>query len=109
MSRIRIMHVVDSLGTGGTEGGIRKLLSGLDHAVFEQIVCTIAPAVQTEAAPGVRMISVGRPCGEGQVLVGKLKRTFDRERPHIVHSRNWGAIEAGPAARWAGIPVAVHS
>jgi glycosyltransferase involved in cell wall biosynthesis len=30
-------------------------------------------------------------------------------RPHIVHSRNWGAIEAIPAARFARVPIVVHS
>jgi sugar transferase (PEP-CTERM/EpsH1 system associated) len=30
-------------------------------------------------------------------------------RPHIVHSRNWGAIEAIASARLAGVPVAIHS
>jgi len=30
-------------------------------------------------------------------------------RPDIVHSRNWGAIEAMPAARMSGVPAAIHS
>src|SRR5260370_38106971 len=30
-------------------------------------------------------------------------------RPHIVHSRNWGAIEAVFAARLAAVPVVIHS
>ncbi len=30
-------------------------------------------------------------------------------RPHIVHSRNWGALEAVVAAKLAGVPVAIHS
>lgn len=114
MSRFRIMHVIDSLGTGGTEEGIRKLLSGLDSSVFEQIVCTVAAPPQ-EAAPtaegstGARVISLERPRGVRQILVGRLKSVFDRERPHVVHSRNWGAIEAVVAARMAGVRAIVHS
>jgi sugar transferase (PEP-CTERM/EpsH1 system associated) len=109
MSRLRIMHVLDSFRTGGTEEGIRKLLSGLDPAAFEQVVCTVAPAPQREATTGRRVISIGRSGGGRQVLVGRLKRLFDRERPHIVHSRNWGAIEAIAAARMAGVRAVVHS
>ncbi len=30
-------------------------------------------------------------------------------RPHIVHSRNWGAIEAVAAAKLAGVPIIIHS
>ncbi len=107
------MHVVDSFGTGGTEAGIRKLLAGLDHAAFEQIVCTVAPLRQAEMDPAAsmdaRVISIGHPGGGRQVLVGKLNRVFNRERPDIVHSRNWGTIEAIVAARLAGVRAVVHS
>jgi sugar transferase (PEP-CTERM/EpsH1 system associated) len=30
-------------------------------------------------------------------------------RPHIVHTRNWGAIEAVAAAKLVGVPVVIHS
>ncbi len=107
------MHVVDSFGTGGAEEGIRKLLSGLDPAAFEQTVCTVAsspPAeAKSEATTRARVISLGRSGGGRQVLVGRLKRVFDRERPQLVHSRNWGAIEAIVAARMAGVHTVVHS
>src|SRR5215468_5149516 len=109
MNRIRIIHVVHSLGTGGTEEGIRKLLSGLDPAAFEQMVCTIAPSSKVEAKTGARVISTGRLGDGSQMLVGQLKRVFLRENPDIVHSRNWGAIEAVIAARMARIRTVVHS
>ncbi len=109
MGRLRIVHVVHSLGTGGTEEGVRKLLSGLDPAAFEQIVCTVLPSPRTEEKTGARVISLGCTGSGRDVLVRRLKSAFDRERPHLVHSRNWGAIEAVPAARLAGVPAVVHS
>jgi sugar transferase (PEP-CTERM/EpsH1 system associated) len=109
MNRIRIMHVVDSLGTGGTEEGIRKVLSGLDKAVFEQTVCTVAPCNYSETAGGARVVSVLKRQGRRQMLIGPFKRIFELERPHIVHSRNWGAIEAIVAARLGGVQGVVHS
>lgn len=109
MSRVRIIHVVDGFGTGGIEEGIRKLLSGLDPRTFEQIVCTVAPYPETDSRTGNRVISLGRSCAGRRLLVGKLKRVFNRERPDIVHSRNWGAIEAIVAARMAGVRAVVHS
>jgi sugar transferase (PEP-CTERM/EpsH1 system associated) len=108
MDRIRIMHVVDSLGTGGTEEGIRKLLSGLDGSAFEQTLCTVMPCADSETR-GARILSVGNAGGGRQLLVGRFKQLFQRERPHIVHSRNWGTIEAIVAARMAGIRAVVHS
>jgi sugar transferase (PEP-CTERM/EpsH1 system associated) len=108
MDRVRIMHVVDSLGTGGTEEGIRKLLSGLDGNAFEQAVCTVAPCTQSETL-GARIFSVGNSGGGRQMLVARFKQVFESEQPHVVHSRNWGAIEAIVAARLARIRAIVHS
>jgi sugar transferase (PEP-CTERM/EpsH1 system associated) len=110
MSRLRIIHVIDSLGTGGAEEGVRKLLSGLDSSVFEQIVCTAAPSPEIEPKTGARVISLTQPGrAKKRLLIPRLKRVFDRERPEIVHSRNWGAIEAVPAARLAGVGAVIHS
>jgi len=109
MNRIRIMHVVDSLGTGGTEGGIRKLLSGLDQSVFEQSVCTVTAKQSPDAGAAGRVVSVDRSSSGNQVLVWRFKQVFEVERPHIVHSRNWGAIEAIMGARLAGVPGVIHS
>lgn len=103
------MHVIDSLGTGGTEEGIRKVLSGLDKAVFEQTVCTVMPTKTSETTGGARVVSVFKPQGRRQMLIGRFRRVFELERPHIVHSRNWGAIEAIVAARLGGVRGVVHS
>lgn len=42
-------------------------------------------------------------------MVGRLARIMREFRPHVVHSRNWGGIEAIPAARFARVPVTIHS
>ena len=39
----------------------------------------------------------------------RLARIMRQYRPHIVHTRNWGAIEAVAAAKLAGVPAVVHS
>lgn len=109
VSRIRIMHVIRSLGTGGTEGGLRKLLIGLDPDIFEQTVCTVLQAPPVEPQSGARTLSLTLPPGTGGLLLPRFMQVFLRERPHIVHSRNWGTIEAVPAARLARVPVVVHS
>lgn len=109
MSRIRIMHVVHSFGTGGTEEGIRKLLAGLDPDRYEQVVCTVAPSPEIEPRTGARIISLNRPKLTRMFLVRRLERVFRRERPQIVHSRNWGAMEAVLAGRLAGVGAVVHS
>lgn len=109
MKPIRIMHVVHSLGTGGTEAGIRKLLSGFDPEVFEQSVCTVVAGPPFDPQTGARLVSLGRARRSSGLLMTDFYRLFRRERPHIVHARNWGTIEAVPAAKLARVPGVIYS
>lgn len=100
------MHVIGTLATGGTENGIRKLLSSLDPVRFEQKVCML------RQAPGLipaGTICIGRTPDRFTFLVPRLRRVFARERPDIVHSRNWPTIEAIAAAKLSAVPAIVHS
>ncbi|MFZ0637813.1 MAG: glycosyltransferase [Candidatus Acidiferrales bacterium] len=109
---LRILHVIDRLDMGGTEYTMLRVMKGLNSAQFEQRIC--AARGFNEQLPYLRewrerIFVAGRP-GEGfQFLVLPLMRIMKKFRPHIVHSRNWGAIEAIPAARLAGVPVVIHS
>jgi len=44
-----------------------------------------------------------------ELSLPRLMAVMKKYRPHVVHSRNWGSIEAIPAARLARVPVVVHS
>jgi sugar transferase (PEP-CTERM/EpsH1 system associated) len=105
---MRVMHVVHTLAMGGTEQGVRKLLCGLDSNLFEQIVCTVVPASAFREGT-TRIVSLDRSARKTGFLLPDLVRIFRRERPHIVHSRNWGTIEAVPAAHLAGVSAVIHS
>lgn len=104
--RIRVMHVVRTMATGGMESVVRKLRSALDPERFQQSICTLI------AAPGLDApdtICLDRFAGKPAFLVPQLARVFARERPDIVHSRNWATIEAVSAAKLAGVGAVVHS
>jgi sugar transferase (PEP-CTERM/EpsH1 system associated) len=103
---MRIMHVVRTLATGGTEMVVRRLLGTLEPSRFQQSVCTLV------AAPGsqpLHTICLEHPADKPAFLIPQLTGLFRRERPDIVHSRNWATIEAVLAAKLAGIPAIVHS
>ena len=100
------MHVVRSLGTGGTENGVRKLLSGLDPDKFEQKVCTL---VRCDHSTPAGSLCLDTATDKFELLVQKLARVFLRERPDVVHSRNWAAIEAIAAAKVSAVHGIVHS
>ena len=109
MRRIRLMHVLRTLATGGTENVVRRLLTGLNPERFEQTVCTLLADPELEVSAGTRVVSLKRAPNGAALLVPQLTRIFAREQPDIVHSRNWGTIEAVPAAKLARVPAVVHS
>jgi sugar transferase (PEP-CTERM/EpsH1 system associated) len=109
---LRVLHVIDRLDMGGTEYVILKVMSGLGPQEFEHRVC--AARGYNESLPHLQkmqdqIVVAGRNESKFQLLLFRLAAIMRDFRPHIVHSRNWGAIEAIPAARLAGVPVAIHS
>jgi sugar transferase (PEP-CTERM/EpsH1 system associated) len=111
-SPIRVLHVIDRLGVGGTEVGILKVIQGLSDDGFEHRICTIRGFDETFARSrgfAGQCYIVGRNKQGFQFLLLRLAKVMRDFRPHIVHSRNWGAIEAMAAARISGVPVTIHS
>src|ERR1051325_11298264 len=108
---VRIMHVVDHLGKGGLENGLVNLIRGLDPDLFEHVVYAIrglGPNAERLPKDRVRIIfqeTGARPRFQAMMLARAIRTV----RPDIVHSRNWGTIEAVLAARWVRSCAVVHS
>jgi sugar transferase (PEP-CTERM/EpsH1 system associated) len=100
------MHVVRTLATGGTENIVRKLLAHLDPSRFHQSVCTVVAA---DGESPFNATSLGLKPTKAAFLVPHFFRVFRRERPDVVHSRNWATIEAVIAAKLARVEGVVHS
>jgi sugar transferase (PEP-CTERM/EpsH1 system associated) len=108
---LRVLHVLNRLERGGTELVVLKLLGGLSESKFQQRLAAIRgmdPQLQ-RVSLAEHLVSVGDGGSGFQFPLFRLASIMRAYRPHIVHSRNWGAIEAIPAARLAGVPVAIHS
>ena len=110
--KVRVLHVIDRLLVGGTEVGILKVIRGLSDDCFEHRICTVRgfdeSFARSEGFQG-KIYVAGSANSGFQFLLGRLAKAMRDFRPHIVHSRNWGAIETLPAARLSGVPVAIHS
>jgi len=109
--RLRILHVVSYMGRGGAEMGILKLIAGLGEE-FEHRICTTRGFDADFARSSFseeKMFAAGSAELKLQFPLFRLASIMRKYRPHIVHTRNWGALEAVPAARLAGVPVVVHS
>jgi sugar transferase (PEP-CTERM/EpsH1 system associated) len=108
---VRVMHVLDRLDIGGTEIVLMKLIRSLDPKVFQHSICTLrgmAPRVQSWSSDVV-VRHAGGATGSFQFNLVRLFNLMKEVRPTIVHSRNWGGIEAILAARLADVPVIIHS
>lgn len=110
--RIRILHVINHLIPGGTEYVLLRLMSGLGDELFEHRICATR-YVDSEFAARQRVedkvFAVGTRDLTFQFPIFRLARIMRSFRPHIVHTRNWGAIDGVLAARLAGVPIAIHS
>ncbi|MGB8543307.1 MAG: glycosyltransferase [Candidatus Acidiferrales bacterium] len=109
---LRVLHVLNRFATGGTEHVVLKLVGGLNGAIFEQRLAALRgmdSAIDQNRIPGGQLLLQGRNDTGFELMLFRLARVMRAYRPHIVHSRNWGAIEAIPAARLAGVPIAIHS
>jgi sugar transferase (PEP-CTERM/EpsH1 system associated) len=109
---LRVLQVVARLGMGGMEHNIFKLASGMQKSEFEQALCALrgmdAQVAWLRNFSG-KVFFAGETDSGLQFAVFRLATIMKQYRPHIVHSRNWGAIEAVPAARLAKVPVVIHS
>lgn len=102
---LRVMHVLYALRTGGAEKVTCRLTRALGPPHFEHVICVLDG--EGASNPGVRVIEMEQ--GRHRFLFPHFLNLFRRERPNVVHSRNWGAIEAVLAAKMAGVPLVIHS
>jgi sugar transferase (PEP-CTERM/EpsH1 system associated) len=102
---------VDTLGTGGLENGLVNLIARLDPVRFvHTVVAMRGLGRNAERLPRdrVQVISLEKAPG-ARTQLPMLVKTISQVQPDIVHSRNWGAIEAVFAGRWTGGCTLVHS
>lgn len=106
----RLLQVINQLGVGGTELGLRNVVSGLGSD-FEHRVCAMQGLGDAIPLPrGTPELVLDSNSGRRkEFALWRLAAIMRQYRPHIVHSRNWGAIEAVAAARLAAVPVVIHS
>ncbi len=108
--RPRVLHVMDSLAVGGMERALLGLVERTRDR-FDHSICCIrdlgARKDRFEAA-GAAITFVGKTEGQDWGVPWRIARVCRALRPHIVHTRNWGAIEGALAARLTRVPAVIH-
>ena len=110
--RLRLMHVVFSLETGGLENGVVNLCNGLDRDLFATSVCVFraggALASRLDTAE-VELTLVRRYLNTDPSLPVRLAWELRRQRVDIIHTHSWGTLVEGVlAAKLARTPVVIH-
>ena len=112
MRKIRVMHLVHQLGSGGAENGIVNLANHMDTKRFEKSICAfVGNGVLTSRLDlnRVALFEMGKVAGNDFRLLAKLFPLFKRWGPDIVHTHAWGTLcEGFLAGKAARVPVLVH-
>lgn len=110
--RIRVLHVVETIKSGGVENRRYTMARMLDKEKFEQkIVCTrhIGPLADKMAAEGMEVIAIGQFKGPLDIAgYKKLLHIIKDYKPHIIHGAVFeGVTLAAVAGTIAKVPVKI--
>jgi sugar transferase (PEP-CTERM/EpsH1 system associated) len=109
--KVKILHVLDSLGVGGMERVVIDVINGLDQSRFDQVVCCLSR--KGDAAwrlrDGAKCIDLGKGDEADHLMALKIARVIRGEAPDIVHSQSWSGVDAAIAKLIAGGVGLVHS
>jgi sugar transferase (PEP-CTERM/EpsH1 system associated) len=107
---LRVLHVIDALGVGGTELGLAKLIEGTREDIIHSVCCIRAGGETADRlqACGTSVVALGKQPGIDWTLALRVARVCQRLKPDVIHTRNWGSIEGVIGGRLARVPVVIH-
>ena len=109
--RIKILHILDSLGVGGMERVLIDVANLLDAQRFEQAICTVtrAGAATERLLPHVKLFDMAKGNERDWLMPFKLVKVLRAYQPDIVHTRSWAGVDGALAVALARKPKLVHS
>lgn len=106
---MRVVHVLHSFDVGGMEKGIVTLVRGASPDVEHVVLCLARSGTAAPLLPeGTEVVELGKLPGNSVRFVARLARALRALKPDVVHTRNWGGMDAVAAARLAGIRGVAH-
>ena len=110
--RIRVMHLIHQLGTGGAENGIINLANNINKDLFEVAICAfVGNGAQTARLDQTksRLFEFAKKDGNDFTIPFRLSRLFRKWRPDIIHTHAWGTLCEGViGAKLARVPIVIH-
>ena len=108
MNQVHVLQIIDSMKTGGAEGGLLELSKGLVRRGYRVSVCYNTPGPRTAdfAGAGIYTFRLKPLARVDPTLVVRLIQAMHRDPPQIVHTHLFKSdIHGRFAARAAGAPV----
>lgn len=107
-----IAHLIYRLDFGGLETLLVERINRMNSNAYRHAVLCLAGFeprfAERIARTGVEVVDLGKPPGLSPATHLYVWRVLRRMRPVVLHAYNLAAIEYGPAALLAGVPVRVH-
>jgi sugar transferase (PEP-CTERM/EpsH1 system associated) len=109
--KIKILHVLDSLGVGGMERVVMDVVNGLDSTRFEHVVCCVSRkgAAAWRLRADVECLDLGKGDAADPLAPLRIARLIHRVTPDIIHTQSWSGVDAAIAKLITGKSRLVHS
>lgn len=95
---------------GGLENGVVNLINNSDPDIFSHELCCITRSGNAEKRlkRHIDIYEMHKQEGNDWRMIPRLFSLIKERRPDIVHTRNWGAVDAILAAKLAGVSNVIH-
>jgi sugar transferase (PEP-CTERM/EpsH1 system associated) len=107
-----IAHVIFRLDVGGLENGLVNLINRMPADRYRHAIICLEDFTEFRrriARADVPVFALHKAPGNSPMLHWRLWRLLLRLRPDIVHTRNFGTLEAAIPAALAGVRARIHS
>jgi sugar transferase (PEP-CTERM/EpsH1 system associated) len=106
---IHVVHVLHAFGTGGMERGIATVVRNASPGFRHSIVCMWRAGDSVKLLPPeTTVLALEKPRGNSARFLWRLRGELRRLRPDVIHTRNWGGLDAILSAQLAGLRCIVH-
>ncbi len=105
-----MLHVFPTFVAGGAQVRTTRLMVAMGDAFRHSVVALDGETSATELVDAsVELDTIAPPPKAGSLAtIRRLAALLRRERPNLLCTYNWGAIDAVIAARWSGLRSVLH-
>lgn len=109
---IRVVHALFRFDVGGLENGVVNLINGLERGAYEHTVVSLSNFEESFCrritSADVDFRALHKREGNDPAIWGRMGRILREVRPHVLHTRNFAALELQAVGAVARVPRRIH-